>query len=161
MDKVGMPRGLIRYTTQNALDGGRVRVLRPRILVYAALLVVLVAAWSWGVANRSPLIADVLRDRNALYQLHGDRVDNSYTLKLVNKTDADQVYRVRIEAKDPSLALGDAPVAVRVRAGEVLSQAIQVGAPASIHGRHPLVFVVEAADGSAAARVDSSFFGPM
>jgi polyferredoxin len=33
MDKVGMPRGLIRYTTQNALDGGRVRVLRPRILV--------------------------------------------------------------------------------------------------------------------------------
>ena len=93
MDKVGMPRGLIRYTTQNALDGGCVRVLRPRILVYAALLAVLVAAWAWGVANRSPLIADVLRDRNALYQLQGDRVANGYTLKLVNKTDADRSYR--------------------------------------------------------------------
>src|SRR5690606_3011113 len=76
MDKVGMPRGLIRYTTHNALEGGRVRVLRPRILVYSALLAVLVAAWGWGVAHRSPLIADVLRDRNALYRAHGNRVDN-------------------------------------------------------------------------------------
>ena len=161
MDKVGMPRGLIRYTTQNALDGGRVRVLRPRIIVYAALLTMLVAAWSWGVLHRSPLIADVLRDRNALYQLEGERVNNGYTLKLVNKTDADRVYHVRIEAADAPLALAGAPVEVRVRAGEVVSQAVQVGAPADVRGRHALAFIVEAADGSTAVRTESTFFGPM
>ncbi len=161
MDKIGSPRGLIRYTTQNALDGGRARVLRPRILVYATLLLALVAAWAWGVANRSPLIADVLRDRNALYRLDGDRVDNGYTLKLVNKTDADRSYRVRIEPGTAPLALAGEPVTVRVRAGEVLSRAIAVGAPADLRGRHALTFVVEAEDGSARARVDSTFFGPM
>jgi polyferredoxin len=113
------------------------------------------------VVHRSPLIADVLRDRNALYQLRGDRIDNSYTAKLVNKTDADRDYRIRIEAGDAPLALAGAPVVARVRAGEVLSQAVAVGAPAELHGRHPLVFVVEADDGSASVRVDSTFFGPL
>ncbi len=162
MDKMGMPHGLIRYTTQHALDGKSGRVLRPRIFVYGFLLTALVAAWTWGVFNRSPLIADVLRDRNALYQQQGDRTANGYTLKLVNKTDADRSYRVRIESADAaSLSLKDAPLEVRVPAGEVVSQAVEVGAPATLRGRHPLVFVIEADDGSAKARVDSTFFGPM
>ena len=162
MDKMGMPHGLIRYTTQHALDGQSGRVLRPRIFVYGFLLTALVAAWTWGVFNRSPLIADVLRDRNALYQQQGDRTANGYTLKLVNKTDADRSYRVRIESADAaSLVLKDAPLDVRVPAGEVVSQAVEVGAPATLRGRHALVFVIEADDGSAKARVDSTFFGPM
>ena len=162
MDKMGMPHGLIRYTTQHALDGHSGRVLRPRIFVYGALLTALVAAWTWGVFNRSPLIADVLRDRNALYQQQGDRTANGYTLKLVNKTDADRSYRVRIESTEAaSLVLKDAPLDVRVPAGEVVSQAVEVGAPATLRGRHALVFVIEADDGSAKARVDSTFFGPM
>ena len=162
MDKMGMPRGLIRYTTQHALDGQSGRVLRPRIFVYGFLLTALVAAWTWGVFNRSPLIADVLRDRNALYQQQGDRTANGYTLKLVNKTDTDRSYRVRIESADAaSLSLTDAPLDVRVPAGEVVSQAVEVAAPATLRGRHALTFVIEADDGSAKARVDSTFFGPM
>jgi len=162
MDKMGMPHGLIRYTTQHALDGQSGRVLRPRIFVYGFLLTALVAAWTWGVFNRSPLIADVLRDRNALYQQQGDRTANGYTLKLVNKTDADRSYRVRIESADAaSLSLTDAPLDVRVPAGEVVSQAVEVAAPATLRGRHALTFVIEADDGSAKARVDSTFFGPM
>jgi cytochrome c oxidase accessory protein FixG len=162
MDRMGMPRGLIRYTNQNALDGRPSRILRPRIFVYGALLALLAAGWGWGVVHRSPLIADVLRDRNALYQQQGDRIANGYTLKLVNKTDADRRYRVRIEpAQGSPLALKDAPLEVAVPAGAVVSQAIEVGAPAGLRGRHALVFVVEADDGSASARVDSTFFGPM
>jgi hypothetical protein len=69
---------------------------------------------------------------------------------------------VRIEpAQGSPLALKDAPLEVAVPAGAVVSQAIEVGAPAGLRGRHALVFVVEADDGSASARVDSTFFGPM
>src|SRR3546814_6815553 len=86
MDKMGYAPGLIRYTTQNAIDGGKTRIARPRILVYTALLVALVTAWAWGVTTRSPLIVDVLRDRNALYRSGSDgRIENGYTVKLVNK----------------------------------------------------------------------------
>jgi ferredoxin len=68
MDKVGYPKGLIRYSTQNAIDGKPTRVLRPRILVYGTILLALMLGWGWGVTHRSPLIAEVLRDRNALYR---------------------------------------------------------------------------------------------
>ena len=72
MDKMGYPRGLIRYATQNAIDGKPSRVLRPRIFVYGLVLLALCGAWAWGVGNRSELIAEVLRDRNALYRQGAD-----------------------------------------------------------------------------------------
>src|SRR3546814_13662103 len=56
MDKMGYAPGLIRYTTQNAIDGGKTRIARPRILVYTVLLVALVTAWAGAVrtAIQSP-----------------------------------------------------------------------------------------------------------
>ena len=158
-----LPHGLIRYTTQHALDGQAVHVLRPRIFVYATLLTALVAAWTWGVFNRSPLIADVLRDRNALYQQRDDRVSNGYTLKLVNKSEAPHRYSVTLasDGKVP-YTLSGSPLLVQVPAGAVVSQEVEIEAPAkAVKGRQDLRFVIEADDGSAKANVDSTFFGPM
>ena len=57
MDKIGYPRGLVRFTTHNALEGKPSRILRPRVLVYGFLLLALVVGWGVGVAMRSPLMA--------------------------------------------------------------------------------------------------------
>jgi cytochrome c oxidase accessory protein FixG len=162
MDKMGYEHGLIRYSTQNAIDGKPTRVARPRILVYGALLLVLVAGFSWGIAARSPLIADVLRDRNALYRETATGIDNGYTLKLVNKTDRAQAYTVRIETPVAGLRLRGGPrLPVRADAQQVLSLPLEVSAPGTLRGRQPLRFVIEADDGSASETVDSNFFGPM
>src|SRR3954464_2781475 len=59
MDKMNYPRGLIRFTTQNALanGGGRSailrRVLRPRVLVYASILLVLTTVLMFSLALRT------------------------------------------------------------------------------------------------------------
>lgn len=161
MDKVNYPRGLIRYTTQNAIDGKKTRVLRPRILVYAALLAILTAAWIWGVGHRSPLIADVLRDRNALYRVVQDGVENGYTLKLANKTEADQTYVVTVESPVPGLTLRGAPHEVVVAAGTVLAEGMTVAAPADIQGKHAVRFMIESTDGTVRTQVDTTFFGPL
>lgn len=162
MDKMGYERGLIRYTSQNAIDGEATRVLRPRILVYGALLLVLIVAFAWGIGTRSTLIVDVLRDRNALYRVVGDSVDNVYTLKLVNKTDAARQYRVTVESANAAITLrgGDSQ---QVQAGpsQVLSVPVELTAPGDTRGRHDVTFVIESADGSARETVASSFFGPM
>jgi polyferredoxin len=159
MDKVGYPRGLIRYSTQNAIDGKPTRVLRPRIFVYAALLLVLASAWTWGVLHRSALIADVLRDRNALYRETATGIENGYTLKLANKTERAQRYTVVLEGA-ASLRLRD-PGTIEVPAGGVASVPLSVAGDSSVHGRQPIRFEVRATDGSANDVVDSSFFGPM
>jgi cytochrome c oxidase accessory protein FixG len=161
MDKVGYPRGLIRYTTQNAIDGRPTRVLRPRVAVYGALLALLVAGFAWGVAARSPLIVEALRDRNALYRETADGIENGYTLKVANKTERPQRYRVRLDPATPGLQLAGGSVQVDAAAAEVLSLPLVVVAPASVGGRHEVAFVVETLDGRVRERAETTFFGPM
>ena len=162
MGKLGYPAGLIRYTTQNAIDGKPTRLLRPRIVAYGAILCVLVAGWAWGVSHRSLLIADVLRDRNALFREAGSgEIENSYTLKLANKTDRAQTYRVTLEDAPAGVVIETDVSAIVADAGAVVAQPIVLEAPDTIRGRHALRFVVQSRDGTQRAVVDSSFFGPM
>ncbi len=161
MLKMGYPKGLIRYSTQNAIDGKPTRVLRPRIFVYGAILLALIVGWTWGVGGRSELIAEVLRDRNALYRTAGDgRIENGYTLKLINKSDRAQSYRIRIEA-GAGLALPGGMLLVPAQPQQVVSVPVVVAAPATTHGRQPLRFLIDSTDGASSETVDSSFFGPL
>lgn len=164
MDKMGYPRGLIRYSTQNAIDGRRSRVLRPRIVIYGLLLLALLVGWAWGVTHRSPLIVEVLRDRNALYSVQGDgRVQNGYTLKIVNKTRDPQDYRVRLDAPGTdarTFALGGLPATVHADAEQVLSLPVTVSAPGGTTGKRDLKLIVESADGKIREVIDTRFFGP-
>jgi cytochrome c oxidase accessory protein FixG len=162
MDLMGFKRGLIRYSTQNAIDGKPSRILRPRIVVYGLLLLGLIAAFAWGIGHRSPLIAEVLRDRNALYRVGEDGIDNGYTLKLVNKTDQAQQYRITLETDVDGMALAHGtPATVRAEAEQVLSLPLEVSAPETVSGRHKIRFVVESADGKTRKTIPSSFFGPL
>jgi len=163
MDRLGYPRGLIRYTTQNSVDGRPTRVLRPRIAVYGALLAALMAGWVYGVAHRSPLLAEAIRDRNAMYGTAADgRIENSYTLKLVNKDRQAHRYRIEVAADDlPDAILRDGPRTVRAGSGQVLSVPLTVSAPPEVTGRHAVRFRVRGVDVDAATTVESSFFGPM
>jgi polyferredoxin len=159
---MGYARGLIRYTTQNAIDGGQTRVARPRIVVYTVLLAALVAAWAWGVTTRSTLIVDVLRDRNALYRSAADgRIENGYTLKLVNKAGQARAFIVEVESKTPGIVLRELGQPIRAEAEEVLSLPVVLSAPASVKGRQDVVFTVRSQDGAASETVDSTFFGPL
>jgi polyferredoxin len=162
MDKVGYPRGLIRYATQNAIDGKPTRVLRPRIFLYGALLLGFMIAWAVGVGTRSDLIAEVLRDRNALYRETADgTIENGYMLKLVNKTDRARSYRVRIESATPGIVLKDAATMVPAAPEAVVSfPLVLTAAPETVSGRHDIRFFIDSDDGRSHETVDSSFFGP-
>ncbi len=86
MDKMDYPRGLIKYTTESAMNGEKPRILRARIWVYGAALFVVLAGLIIGIANRSPLELDVLRDRNSLYrETNEGLIENIYSLRLINK----------------------------------------------------------------------------
>jgi cytochrome c oxidase accessory protein FixG len=87
MGKMGYPQGLIRYTTQHAVDGKNTRLLRPRVFVYGGLLLAMVVACIVGIAMRAPFTGEALRDRNALYRTTADGIENGYTLKIANKRD--------------------------------------------------------------------------
>ncbi len=96
MDKMNYPRGLVRYTTHHAMENNETpKVVRPRILVYATLLTLLAGGFVYSVANRAPLIVDVIRDRNSIFrEVRGGYIENVYSLKIVNKTDVSRTVTV-------------------------------------------------------------------
>ncbi len=161
MDKLGYPQGLIRYSTQNAIDGKTTRVLRPRIIIYGLLLLALCSAWVWGVTHRNETIAEVLRDRNALYFQAGDgSIANSYTLKLVNKSQQPHSYKISLESGNAGLQLRG-NTQVNAAPEQVLPVALNVVTQQEVSGRHKVHFVVERDDGRERHVVESSFFGPV
>ena len=102
MDKMGSPRGLIRYTTQHALEHKPTKVLRPRTLIYGVILAFLTVGFGVALVLRSPVSLDVIRDRNALYRLTDDgNVDNVYTIRILNKSERGQRFTLSATGGSP------------------------------------------------------------
>ena len=165
MDKVGYPRGLVRYATGESLAGRPSRILRPRVVIYGILLAAGFASFGWSVTHRVPLIVDVVRDRNALYRIASDgAIENAYTLKIMNKGEVARRYRIRLGDAD-SIAFEDGSSAIEaeVGAGQVLALPVTLRAPAeTVAGRREIEFVVEAVGSPEAEyEAESRFFGPM
>ena len=161
MDKLDYPHGLIRYTTQHQLEGKSSRVLRPRIYIYGFLLLGMLATFAIGIAQRSPLIVDVMRDKQ-LYRINsqGD-IENSYTLRLINKELDSQVYKFRIES-DAAVSIENHVREFSLAAQEVQTQAITlVAKQGKVKGRADVRFVLERADGSVTVIEENRFLAPM
>ena len=126
MDKMGSPRGLIRYTTQQALEHKPSRLLRPRSLIYGALLTTLVVGFCAAVYMRNPVALDVVRDRNALYQVRDDgHVDNVYTIRILNKSEHAQRFALNAHGAS-ALTLLPRMAEYSVPSGEVYSIPVRV-----------------------------------
>jgi len=128
MDKMEYPRGLIRYTTENALDGKPSRVIRPRVIIYGTILLVIVCSTLWSMTHRMPLRADLIRDRNALYrELADGQIENVYTLKITNMDDASHEYSLRaIDQPDASF---DTSRPLLLSAGETAGFSVRIRMP--------------------------------
>ena len=163
MGKLGYPTGLVRYTSQNAVDGKPTKVLRARVWVYAILLAAIGAGIAIGIATRSPLIVDVLRDRNALYRANMDgSIENGYTLRLINKSEAPAAYRIRVVDAPAGITLGADPGAIGVGPGEVRSVGIALKAPAgAVTGRIDVTLEVATLDSETTVAEETRFFGPL
>jgi cytochrome c oxidase accessory protein FixG len=133
MDKIGQPRGLIRYSTDHALVDHytpaqiRAHALRPRVLIYGAILLLIIAAVGAALWLRTPLKLDVLRDRGAMgREVEDGMVENVYRLQIMNTTEQAHTYRIRVKGMD-TLALATADT-VRVGPTETLGHAMRLRA---------------------------------
>ena len=167
MDKVERPRGLIRYATEQALAKGwgseqvRRRLLRPRVLGYAAVLALMVAAMTASLALRVPLKVDVIRDRGSMgREVEDGRIENVYRLQLMNTSEQARSYRLGV-AGLPGAAVADGEV-VEVHAASTRAVPVRVRADAGGEpGSHRIAFTITALDDPAVAvREEAAFIVP-
>ena len=119
MDKMSYPRGLIRYTTENAAQGKKQHILRPRVMVYAVILLILCGTLLTNLLLRVPLELDVIRDRNTLYrETREGLIENVYTLKILNMDSVEHQYTLTADGIDGMKLVIDQPE-ILVPAGAV------------------------------------------
>jgi cytochrome c oxidase accessory protein FixG len=100
MDKVGRPRGLIRYMSLDELAGRPVKKLyqHPRTLVYVAILLLAFGGIVYGLTHLGALTLRVAPERQPLFVRMSDgSIQNKYTFRVLNKTDKDLAVKVLAE----------------------------------------------------------------
>lgn len=163
MDKMQYPRDLISYTSEHELAGGKMHWFRPRIIGYAAMLCIMISVFAYNLINRVPLELTVMRDRGDLYvQTHDGRIENIYTLHIVNMTDQQHRYSLSVEGLDDVLIMGNREPLVP--AGEDLTVSLRLNAPSGARATasSPIHFNLTAEDNpELSVRIESRFMRPL
>jgi polyferredoxin len=142
------PRGLIRYTTQHAEEGKPSHILRPRVIIYALILLGFMAAIFYAIGTRVPLGLDILRDRNRLYnETHEGLIENVYTLKVINMDDKTHDYVLSVSGIEGIKVVMNRPQ-IQVASGEVADISLRLQAdPYELKSRSTgISFKLQAAD---------------
>ncbi len=118
MDKMGYEKGLIRYTTEHELEGKKVHFVRPKLIGYAIVLTIMTGLLSYSIYKREPIALDIIRDRTELARENFDgEIENVYTLKILNLTQTDNVYRLSVKGINNVKWIG--PQEITVKAADV------------------------------------------
>jgi cytochrome c oxidase accessory protein FixG len=165
MDKINQPRGLVRYTSENAMAGksGRTglmsHIIRPRILLYAAILTLICLATAWSLATRVPLRADVLRDRSTLYRETNDGlIENIYTLKVMNISEQPRAFTIRVSGLEGIALASEARVETQATENHEVTLNVRVPPGVASQGSHKIYFDVAAEDDPAVAVHEKTTF---
>jgi len=163
MDKAGMPKGLIKYTTEHACEHGETHIVRPRIVIYGMLLAALFAAFVYAILNRSPLAVDIIRDRSTLYRvIDAEHIENVYNFKVMNKSKESLFYHFALPEESSAKVLASQDRAVRP--GEVGNVPVTVILPvAELSGAiNTIEFVISTEIDGESFKVNehSRFFAP-
>jgi len=119
MVKMDYPKGLIKYTTENTLEGKPTNLLSARVIVYSILLISILSGVIYSIQTRDTVALNVLRDRNALYRENYDgSISNSYTIKVLNMDLIDHDYKITVTGIDGIVA--SIKDEIKVKAGAVL-----------------------------------------
>ncbi len=148
MARVGKPPGLVRYSSQAALEGAPVRKLRPRVVLYPLALAVTVGGFAVTLGTKAPADVTVLRGLGEPYVIEPDgRIANQLRVKITNRSDADRRYRVTIDGVDAgALIAPDDPLPVG--AGQTAAMALFVMLPPSAFRAGERNIVVRVSDGA-------------
>jgi cytochrome c oxidase accessory protein FixG len=95
MARLGRPKGLVRYDSQNGLEGAPRRWLRPRVFLYTALLCLGASVMAFSFSRVEPAIATVTRMQGAPYYVTEEAIRNQFLLRLVNKQNDALTFTVR------------------------------------------------------------------
>ena len=161
MDKVGSPRGLIRYASLNGIERREPLRFTPRLAGYCVVMAVLGVVLGLMLFMRSDVETTVLRAPGSLFQQTPDgRFSNLYTVRVVNKTSREMPVELRLENPAGSLnVMGSGSIVVAPQKLSENSVLIELDPSAMKSGATPLVLGVYSG-GKKLQTLKTAFIGP-
>jgi cytochrome c oxidase accessory protein FixG len=145
MEKLKRPAGLIRYSTTHALEGTPTRVVRPRVLIYMAILLAIAIAAGVSLYLRVPLKLDVIRDRAAIArEVEGGLIENVYRLQVMNTTEQARAFELSVSGLPGIELWGDPTIGVGAATSRMVLAKVRLPAEAAKPGSHPIEFHLRA-----------------
>ena len=127
MQRMKYKKGLIRYTTENELKGKKVHIVRAKLIGYATVLLLMTILLFVEIYNRKPVSIEIIRDRNELAKENfNGEIENVYTLKILNKSQKDNYYRLSVKGLENPKWHGDQKVFVEAASVFTLPISISV-----------------------------------
>jgi polyferredoxin len=127
------------------MAGVPTKVLRPRVLVYSAILLAIAAAAAASLYLRVPLKVDVIRDRAAIArEVEGGLIENVYRLQIMNTTETARAFEVSVSGLPGLHLAGEATVGLGAAQGRMVPVKVRVPAESAQPGSHPIEFRVRA-----------------
>mgnify|MGYP000991568197 CR=1 FL=1 len=155
MDKMSYPRGLIRYSTENAMARHLTRkeilrhIIRPRILLYTAILLLITGLSAWFLSHRIPLKVDIIRDRSTLAREAEDgRIEHVFTLQIMNTEEKPHRYRITVDGLKGAEVADRNEVDVPAATLQSFMAVVRAEADSGKQGANPIHFNIEALDDS-------------
>ena len=98
MDKVGFPKGLIRYASENQIANGTAFRFTTKMKAYTALLFILLVVMSVMIVTRKTVDTYISRVKGQLYQeVDGGKLSNLFEAKILNKTNKEIPVELKVE----------------------------------------------------------------
>ena len=164
MDKMEYPRGLIRFSTQNALTHHWTqeqvikKILRPRVLIYTGLLVLMSAGLVYSLVTRIPFKVDVIRDRGVMSRIvAGGKVENVYQMQITNASERTESFKISVSGIEGLSLASNNEFTVNAAESRMVAVSLQIADGSIKSGSHPVIFEI-VANGSNERLFEKSIF---
>jgi cytochrome c oxidase accessory protein FixG len=151
MAKMGYPKGLIRYSTETAVKqhhrGSQIarRMVRPRVLIYTGILVVVAVVALFTLVERKPVKVDVVRDRAVMSQADSEQVQNVYRLQIMNTQERAARFTISASGlEDMELMTEPQPILVGPASAKWVPARVAVSREHAQAGSNRIEFTIEA-----------------
>jgi cytochrome c oxidase accessory protein FixG len=147
MDKLSRPRGLIRYSSQSAIEGERRRFIRPRVFLYPAVLLVIASLFVWRLSTMHPADVTFFRGKGMPFnELPSGEIANQFKIRIVNRSDAAQEYRISLANADLGRLITESNP-ITLEKGEMTEEGFIIAVPRAAFRDGRLDVLVRVTDG--------------
>lgn len=161
MEAIDKPKGLIRYASENNIEGGKKFTWTGRTIAYTVLLFTLLVIWGFLIGSRTNFDATILKQRGSTYQTLEDGIlSNIYEINLINKTKDEYVIELVLEDVEGEIELAQSPLVLKPEEGKIERFVVKLNRKELKRGQRRF-YITVLGNGKPILRKKTSFVGPL